>query len=99
MKWTIGRRLIAISALGMSTTCGIAIVSWTDLSRVSRANEQVSIVEGVLRTHLEADMMHDAIRADVLNALGATTPAESQEARTDLAEHGKKFRDAIESNL
>lgn len=99
MKWTIGRRLIAISALGMSTTCGIAVVSWTDLSRVSHANEQVSIIEGVLRTHLEADMMHDAIRADVLNALGATTAAESQEARTDLSEHGKKFKDAIESNL
>ena len=90
---------MAISALGLSTTCALAVVSWIDLSQVSTASRKVFVIEGVLRTHLEADMMHDAIRADVLNALGATKSSEYDEARTDLAEHSKKLRDAIASNV
>lgn len=98
MTFTIGRRLTALSALGMFTTFGVAVSGWADLTQVNNANSQVSVVENVLRRHLEADMMHDAIRADVLNALSATSSSASQEAQADLAEHSGKFRKAIEAN-
>jgi len=55
----------------------------------------------VLRNHLHADMMHDALRADVLMALRATAPAAGvtfSEVNGDLAEHAKAFRDDLTSN-
>ncbi|MDB5438263.1 MAG: methyl-accepting chemotaxis protein [Caulobacteraceae bacterium] len=56
---------------------------------------------GILRTHMDADMMHDALRADVLMALRASDPANGvsmDEVRTDLAAHTKAFRDDIAAN-
>ncbi len=98
MTWTIGRRLAALTTFAASIAIGTAVVGWTGISSVSQANDFVIAMQAVLRDHLEADMMHDAIRADVLAALGAESDKESQEAATDLAEHGKLFRDAIATN-
>jgi methyl-accepting chemotaxis protein-1 (serine sensor receptor) len=51
-----------------------------------------------LRNHVEGDMMHDALRADVLAALLAETPAEWEAVHTDLLEHSRHFREMIEEN-
>lgn len=55
----------------------------------------------VLKNHLEADMMHDAIRADVIFALYASKDSNStnyQEAANDLKEHATELRARVESN-
>ncbi|PWB32533.1 methyl-accepting chemotaxis protein [Pseudomonas sp. SDI] len=53
-----------------------------------------------MRNHMEADMMHDAIRADVLAAL-LVSPADSQGAeqvRKDFDEHAQWMRKVIQAN-
>lgn len=55
----------------------------------------------VLRNHLEADMMHDALRSDVLASLAARNPAyglSMDEVRADMDEHVAHFSDMIETN-
>ena len=55
----------------------------------------------VLRNHLHGDMMHDALRADVLMALRAIDPAHGvtfAEVKADLATHAEAFRSDISSN-
>jgi methyl-accepting chemotaxis protein len=55
----------------------------------------------VLRNHMQADMMHDALRADVLSAMLATNPANGvamSDVDKDLKEHSDDFKDAIEKN-
>ena len=55
----------------------------------------------VLRNHLEADMMHDALRSDVLASLAATNPAyglSTEEVKADLEDHVAHFRDMVETN-
>jgi methyl-accepting chemotaxis protein len=55
----------------------------------------------VLRQHMEADMMHDALRADVFSALLATNPANGvsmDQVRADLKDHTASFRQAIDEN-
>ena len=55
----------------------------------------------VMRNHMQADMMHDALRSDVLGAMLAaqTGEADAMEGiRTDLAEHSATFRAAVEEN-
>ncbi len=61
-------------------------------------NNQVS---NVLRNHLESDMMHDALRSDVLAALASYDPAYNiaiRDVKADLADHSTHFREMIESN-
>lgn len=55
----------------------------------------------VLRNHLEADMMHDALRSDVLASLVARNPAyglSADDVKTDMQEHVAHFTDMIETN-
>ena len=53
----------------------------------------------LIRTHLTADMMHDALRSDVLAAITATNHPEAgiaiADIQADLAEHAKNFREQI----
>lgn len=62
---------------------------------------QTNHISKVLRNHLEADMMHDALRSDVLAALAAANPAyglDIADVKADLADHTENFRSMIESN-
>ena len=55
----------------------------------------------ILRNHMQADMMHDALRADVLAALHASNPAAGikfDQVKADLAEHVDSFRSMIAEN-
>ncbi len=55
----------------------------------------------VLRNHMQADMMHDALRADVLAALLASDPASGirfETVNSDLSEHVTSFREMIKAN-
>ena len=58
-------------------------------------------ISKVLRNHLEGDMMHDALRSDVLAALAARNPAyglDMAEVKADLKDHTENFRTLIDSN-
>lgn len=54
-----------------------------------------------LRNHLEADMMHDALRADVFSALLVglgKSPSKASEVRDSLAEHAEHLRSVVAAN-
>ena len=56
----------------------------------------------LMRQHMDGDMMHDAIRADVLKAtLGLKTKNAKmiEEAKSDAADHGAKFMEDLHKNL
>jgi methyl-accepting chemotaxis protein len=58
-------------------------------------------ISKVLRNHLEGDMMHDALRSDVLAALAANNPAyglDMAEVQADLVDHTENFRSLIAAN-
>ncbi len=76
--------------------CGGAglVATWILSDALSRQQEAASL----LRSHLEADMMHDAVRSDVLAVLASADPAtgiKRAEAVADLDDHLKTFADAI----
>ena len=47
IRWTVGRRIAAITAIGLVTTALVAIVSWTSARTVENDAE-------VVRNHTEA---------------------------------------------
>jgi hypothetical protein len=55
----------------------------------------------VMRNHMQADMMHDALRADVLAAMLAAQQGQGDAMagiKADLEEHSSSFREAIDEN-
>jgi methyl-accepting chemotaxis protein len=59
-------------------------------------------VSKVLRNHLEGDMMHDALRSDVLASLAANNPAyglSAADVTADMTEHVENFRSLIATNV
>ncbi|UYY78737.1 methyl-accepting chemotaxis protein [Sphingomonas sp. R1] len=82
--------------IGLFAVCGgTGIVSAWQLSGALDRQAQSA---ALLRNHMEADMMHDAVRSDVLGALASADPAMQlrlDDAQKDLTEHLDTLRKAI----
>ena len=88
---------IAIFGLAAGAT-GVGIWSAAALSANSA---DVAQSAQILRNHMQADMMHDALRADVLASMLSSNPAAGIEAaavKADLVEHEASFREMIDAN-
>ncbi len=69
--------------------------------RQTAALQEVVITATALRNHLRADMMHEALRADVLAALkaaGESDAAAVEAVQAALREHVASFRQSIDKN-
>ncbi|MGC5699362.1 methyl-accepting chemotaxis protein [Pseudomonas sp. NFXW11] len=85
-----------ISLLAIALVAGLGL--WGQ-SRLAKALGDNELNASALRNHLEADMMHDALRADVLEALSSEGNASTaEEVRNSLREHGDWFRKALAEN-
>jgi methyl-accepting chemotaxis protein len=98
---TIGKRffiagVIALLALAIVSALGI----W-GTREAAKGTAQITIVATAVHNQMEADMMHDALRADVLVALreGRARNMNAQKGIVDAAaEHIKTFQDDISAN-
>ena len=82
--------LLLIGVLGLSGRHGVSVAE-DSLGSVLRTSQ-------TLRNHLEGDMMHDALRADVLASLLAESPDARRGAEDGLREHVRHFREMLEQN-
>ncbi len=95
---TINRKTMAAGAAVLTlaaTTAGAGLWAAAHLSQALTSAMQSA---EVLRTHMDADMMHDALRADVLAALRAgagQAGSTMKEVDADVADHVKTFKDDI----
>ncbi|WP_010544858.1 methyl-accepting chemotaxis protein [Sphingomonas elodea] len=65
---------------------------------MSAALDRQAVGAALLRNHMEADMMHDAVRSDVLAALASADPSmrlKREDAEKDLGEHLDLLRTTI----
>jgi methyl-accepting chemotaxis protein len=83
------------AALLCAATAGAGLwVAWSLDSALIRAEDSAKI----LQLHMHADMMHDALRADVMGAIMSSDPTLSVDlkaVRADLVEHTEAFRGDI----
>jgi methyl-accepting chemotaxis protein len=71
------------------------------MRKADESVERVSTIASAIRNHLESDMMHDALRGDVLLALkssGESDVAGLQRAAVDVKDHSDNFRARIDDN-
>ncbi len=101
MLKTINHKAIAATAFVavlLATSCGVGI--WAAMELSSALNHSVRLAV-MIRTQMDADMMHDALRADVLAAVAARDPSvgiSASEAREDLSRHAAVFRKDVQLN-
>ncbi|MEQ7756626.1 methyl-accepting chemotaxis protein [Xanthomonas hortorum] len=90
--------LVLVAALALLALGGVGYNGQRGLLAAIAA--QV-ISSDALRNHMQADMMHDALRGDVTAALLAASrqdDAAIAAARTSLGEHATEFRQSLEAN-
>ncbi|QKE62776.1 methyl-accepting chemotaxis protein [Aquipseudomonas campi] len=87
----------AISVIAAALLGGIGFWGQTQLAAALAENE---LSVSALRNHLEGDMMHDALRADVLAAfyIEPGDSAAAEQVRTDLREHSQWFQRTLADN-
>ena len=88
---------LLVSAVLVAALAGTALWSASALTTMSAAKSQMA---QVLQRHMQADMMHDALRGDLLAALQAAPDdgAAHQAAEKDVTEHAEEFRSDIKAN-
>lgn len=92
------KKLMLLGAIGLGSSVLIAACGLAGVASLETALEGSLTVQTALRNHLEGDMMHDALRSDVLASLLSVTPAEHEAAAKDVAEHAEWFRRTQKAN-
>ena len=98
LKLTIQRKLFALSLIGLGFVIAVGATGFFAASRLARAAEHIANGGSALKSQLQADQAHDALRSDVLAALLAgdkKDAAEQKAVQADLEEHAKLFRESI----
>jgi methyl-accepting chemotaxis protein len=101
MLSSIKSRFILAGMLMLVLCAGSAGSGIWAASRLSDQLVESDRTAALLRNHLTADMMHDALRADVYGALlvaSGRTDIKIDEVKADLAEHSALFRSSVAEN-
>ncbi|MEQ1504393.1 MAG: methyl-accepting chemotaxis protein [Myxococcota bacterium] len=88
---TIRTRLYALAAGFVGAFVIVGGLTLVSRSLIEVGLDQVERSSQGATAHMEADMMHDALRADVYRALLATDPQELAAAAADVTDHADKF--------
>ncbi|MGY1640245.1 methyl-accepting chemotaxis protein [Geodermatophilus sp. SYSU D00703] len=91
----LGVKLAALVAAGAVVLALFAVIAVRALSATGERTDQLLATTAATGSALEADMMHDAVRGDVLSALLAAPGPEHRAAVADLAEHTTTFRQVL----
>jgi methyl-accepting chemotaxis protein len=100
MHFTIRRQLLAMTLIGTAGTALMGAGAYLGFTRSATGTEALVRATQAQRFQMDADMMHDAIRGDVLSALLAAARRDSagwQEADASLVEHLARFRTSLDS--
>jgi methyl-accepting chemotaxis protein len=101
MKLSVNQKVGALAALATVLIVVYAALVNQRFADLRAGNTAVLTTMSGLSNHQSADMMHDAIRGDVLNALYRATRGEKQALAAieeDKREHAESFRAAISKN-
>ncbi|SUD37989.1 chemotaxis transducer [Ectopseudomonas mendocina] len=96
----IRQTMIASGVLSVTAAAALGAVGFWGQTQLSDALAQNELSVEALRNHLEGDMMHDALRADVLAAFSVEPgdQAAAEQVRTDLREHAEWFKRTLAAN-
>ena len=87
-RFTIVARLMLMAAIGVASVALVGVVAGWGSANQSGATADMAAISDGMSSQWNADMMHDGLRADVMSALYAKTPAQREAyAVAEVAEH------------
>jgi methyl-accepting chemotaxis protein len=99
-QFTISRKLFALTAAALTFVAAVGTTGFLAAVSLESATAQIQANGEALKHQLQADMAHDALRADVLAALqfGMRDDAAGAAAlRKDVDAHAAQFRDSLQA--
>lgn len=99
---SLGKKLFLIIFLNICCALALACVAFIGLMTLSEAQNDLMSGTMALSKHMGADMMHDALRGDVLSSLYISSGIDKdvgkkEDISADLEEHALEFKEAIKS--
>ena len=96
--WTIRRRLNLFMGSAAALVIVVAFAGLQAAWHMRGALAETTVTASAIRAQLEADMMHDALRADAYRALavGGRDPEVAASIRADLKEHSDHLREQVD---
>lgn len=94
-NWTIGKKLAAILVVALCSTIALGGISTWGFRSAQATLQRVIAGTQALRDSMTADMMHDALRSDVLASLAAESSEDSDAAIADQKEHATIITDEL----
>ena len=90
----LGLKLTATVALAVLSLAVVSLIGVSALRAAGQDNDSLLQADRAGRTALQADMMHDAVRADVLRSI-LFSGAEYQTTLKELANHSSTLKDSL----
>jgi methyl-accepting chemotaxis protein len=97
-KHSIRRQMLAIGLISAAAVMAVGAGGLWQVAQFSTALDSLVTVSSGVRNHLEADMMHDALRGDVYRAFVAQSDEERAQVQAELAEHAQILRRRVQAN-
>ncbi len=99
MTWTIKAKLLATGALAIAATLAQGIMGYWQAHNSQSAHARSVVLSQAMRAHMEADMLHDGLRGDVLAVLHAvqTKGPGLEAAQQAFEQHERRFKEVIAS--
>ena len=98
MALTVRTRLTSIGLLSLFMILVANFTGFIGIEEVRQALNVATTSSLLMRNHLESDMMHDALRADVLAAILAMNDEEKSASQKDVREHAENFKKKLAIN-
>jgi methyl-accepting chemotaxis protein len=95
------QKLYAVAVLGLLSSLIVALVGMNGQNKLIDSSSRQTLISAALKNHMDVDMMHDAIRGDVLNTLLAVSKNDLQgvkQSKSDLKDHTNRIRLSFNAN-
>jgi methyl-accepting chemotaxis protein len=96
MRFNITWKLSVIGACGLVLAAGIAVYTYVQTHVLEDIAGEVSVQSKGMLLCAEGDMMHDALRGDMLEWASSADDAGRQSAVEHRAEHANRFREVLD---
>jgi methyl-accepting chemotaxis protein len=93
---TIGKKLTLLALIGLSVACVVGAVALRCMGQAEQGIRRLSAANSSVRPQMDADMMHDAIRADLQKVYAAGSDEKRSAAAKDLVDHSKKMTESLD---
>ena len=100
MSMTIRQKLAALTITSALAASILGCLGLWGARKIEDTTEQINVGLHAISNHMESDMMHDALRGDVLAALyyAAIAPQRRSELESEARDHAQNFRAKMAAN-